>query len=110
MDDAAARLHKILEELGRMLLGGVVELVSDSFYSDKTTRKELGLRVEERGRDKTLYTIFGNTELRNDIYENPAADTHNGEPRCIRPVLLGLGCSRIRRSHLQCSVSLLPVQ
>ena len=91
LDEIANQLAAALLKYGGILLSGVVDVLSEEFFKDAKTRRAQGLRVKERGRTRIVYTIFGNVELRNDIYEDTTVPAEDSERRCVSPVLEGLG-------------------
>lgn len=91
LDKIADQLFTALLKYGGILLSEVVDVLSDEFLKDAKTRRAQGLRVKERGRTRIVYTIFGNVELRNDIYEDTTIPTGDSKRRFMSPVLDGLG-------------------
>lgn len=90
LDEVAEWLQKAFRGLGARVLSDVVKFISDAFFRNADRKNESGLRVKQRGRVRNIYTIFGNTELVNDVCEDTAAPP-DSKRRYFSPVLEFLG-------------------
>ena len=69
IDSLAAELEKDCKDVARRMLKEIIEEVNLSIREDKRGRKEAGLYMHEKDRDRSLYTALGSIEFKRDYYK-----------------------------------------
>lgn len=69
IDRLAADLEKDCKDVARRMLQDIIAYLNQAIRSDKASRKEAGLYMQERDRNRQLYTALGEIEFQRDYYK-----------------------------------------
>ena len=68
LDSLAAELEQDCKDVAKRMLKDIIQELNLSIREDKSGRKETGLYMHEKDRDRSLYTALGSIEFKRDYY------------------------------------------